>query len=724
MGEWGYGEADESCEENWKRRVRYVNCRNIDGKSTSLVSVSHVGTALLVKSENTKELKVLKRVIVENKSTSEHLQAEREGKIMKRLVHGNVVTVTATFTTLSASDGELAFNLLQEYCEGGDLSSRVKEAKKRNISLKRSVVEYVFFFFASLVKIDFLNITYTLTTQKHNRSWFAQICSGLSYIHKSAVIHRDICAKNLFLCRNDRVVKIGDFGVSKDTRGTRAMAKTSVGTPLYLSPEIVNGRTYDTKTDIWSLGCVLYELLTLRPPFVGSNIGTLVRRIASGHYRALPMHVRRTSCGQMVGKLLSLNPRMRPSASSILSESFVRNALHALMLEHHDEEEKRDEKTRSPIRYQIQRRRKIKSTFTPPPPLEHRTTLTVRRRTPPDQRVTRLRQTSILSYRENIDSAMRSALRQIHTNDEQQQNEEPSPRVQMRREKKNRDAEEAIKRRRSLEARRRKFFEERKQKKQDKERYIKEHHARHRRARTSRRKDIKEFIRQRRLEISTNCQHDEVEEEDYVGKDVVQCDDDDDDDDSYYKKKDLMCSKEETDTMSKCFRDVAVVKLENRISTVHLRTTNRSLPLQTESPGLTLKNSSSTSNTDKNNNTGTKDKIKHLMTLVNRKGDEALKMASMSRERSLENQIEKLKRQQVQREQELKEHMKSMKKMRSYWFNILRTTGIPLIKFGASGKPKRRMLRIVNNERLVWGGRKKRSIMLSDIRSAKRGIRT
>ena len=99
-----------------------------------------------MKSENTKELKVLKRVIVENKSTSEHLQAEREGKIMKRLVHGNVVTVTATFTTLSASDGELAFNLLQEYCEGGDLSSRVKEAKKRNISLKRSVVEYVFFF--------------------------------------------------------------------------------------------------------------------------------------------------------------------------------------------------------------------------------------------------------------------------------------------------------------------------------------------------------------------------------------------------------------------------------------------------------------------------------------------------------------------------------------------------------------------------------------------------
>ena len=114
------------------------------------------------------------------------------------------------------------------------------------------------------------------------------------------------------------------------TSDTRAMAKTSVGTPLYLSPEIVNGKPYDTKTDMWSLGCVLYELLTLRPPFVGSNIGTLVRRIASGQYRVLPLSLRKTSCGQVVGKLLNLNPRTRPSASVLLREPFARSALETL----------------------------------------------------------------------------------------------------------------------------------------------------------------------------------------------------------------------------------------------------------------------------------------------------------------------------------------------------------------------------------------------------------
>ena len=131
---------------------------------------------------------------------------------MKRLVHRNVVKVVATFSTLSRSNGydfdpltpkqksitlneytntyrELAFNILQEYCEGGDLSSRVKRARNEpRYSLKQRVVE----------------------------SWFAQILSGLSYIHKNGVIHRDICAKNIFLCRNDKIVKIGDFGVSKE----------------------------------------------------------------------------------------------------------------------------------------------------------------------------------------------------------------------------------------------------------------------------------------------------------------------------------------------------------------------------------------------------------------------------------------------------------------------------------------------------------------------------
>ena len=111
------------------------------------------------------------------------------------------------------------------------------------------------------------------------------------------------------------------------------------------------------------------------------------------------------------------------------------------------------------------------------------------------------------------------------------------------------------------------------------------------------------------------------------------------------------------------------------------------------------------------------------MNLVNNQSNAALRMASVSRERNLEQQIQELKREQMESEQQLKETRQRMEKLRSYWLNVLKTTGVPLIKFGTSGKPKRRTLRIVDHDVLVWGGRKKRSVKLSDIRSAKRGIR-
>ena len=110
------------------------------------------------------------------------------------------------------------------------------------------------------------------------------------------------------------------------------------------------------------------------------------------------------------------------------------------------------------------------------------------------------------------------------------------------------------------------------------------------------------------------------------------------------------------------------------------------------------------------------------MNLVNSQS-KALKMATVSRERKLENQIRELKRNEIEREQQVKNQRETLEKTRLYWLNVLKTSGIPLIKFGTSGKPKRRKLRIINNETLVWGGRKKRSITLSEIRSAKRGIR-
>ena len=96
--------------------------------------------------------------------------------------------------------------------------------------------------------------------------FFIEMVLGLNYLHSNKILHRDIKTINMFLTKDDKI-KIGDLGVAKTLNQTYNMAYTVVGTPYYLSPELCEEKPYNHKSDIWSLGCVLYELCTLRHPF-------------------------------------------------------------------------------------------------------------------------------------------------------------------------------------------------------------------------------------------------------------------------------------------------------------------------------------------------------------------------------------------------------------------------------------------------------------------------
>jgi NIMA (never in mitosis gene a)-related kinase len=110
---------------------------------------------------------------------------------------------------------------------------------------------------------------------------FTQCCLALKHIHDRKIVHRDIKAQNIFLTKN-KIVKLGDFGIAKVLNNTMQLCRSMVGTPYYLSPEIINNKPYSFKSDIWSMGAMLYELCALKPPFDGSSIPMLGMKIARG----------------------------------------------------------------------------------------------------------------------------------------------------------------------------------------------------------------------------------------------------------------------------------------------------------------------------------------------------------------------------------------------------------------------------------------------------------
>jgi len=107
---------------------------------------------------------------------------------------------------------------------------------------------------------------------EESRIWrfFIEMSLGLRYLHSNKILHRDIKTANMFLGK-DYKIKVGDLGVAKLLSQTQNMAFTVVGTPYYLSPELCEEKPYNHKSDIWSLGCVLYELCTYRHPFDAKN---------------------------------------------------------------------------------------------------------------------------------------------------------------------------------------------------------------------------------------------------------------------------------------------------------------------------------------------------------------------------------------------------------------------------------------------------------------------
>ena len=147
------------------------------------------------------------------------------------------------------------------------------------------------------------------------------MCLAIKHCHDRKILHRDLKAQNVFLLKSG-IVKLGDFGIAKVLNSTVEKAVTVVGTPYYLSPEIIQNKPYNFKSDMWSLGVLLYEMCALKPPFNGSNIHMLAMQIVRGQYPQLPSSFSYELRG-LVGKLITQDPARRPGINQVLKDRLL-----------------------------------------------------------------------------------------------------------------------------------------------------------------------------------------------------------------------------------------------------------------------------------------------------------------------------------------------------------------------------------------------------------------
>ena len=150
-----------------------------------------------------------------------------------------------------------------------------------------------------------------------------QMTRGLKSLHDLKILHRDLKSANIFLF-SDGTAKIGDLNVSKVAK--RGLGYTQTGTPYYASPEVWEEKPYDNKSDIWSLGCVAYEMLTLHPPFRAKDMEQLYNTVIKGQYKKLGNKYSE-DMNEIIDYLLKVNPKERPNCDDILKHPAIKKRL-------------------------------------------------------------------------------------------------------------------------------------------------------------------------------------------------------------------------------------------------------------------------------------------------------------------------------------------------------------------------------------------------------------
>ena len=240
-----------------------------------------------VKKDNSDTLYVLKNIPVSEEDYSSMNEILNESSILSHCDNVYIIKYYDSFFYNGT------FNIITEFCPYGDLFGYIKFYKVRGSRIEEKIIWII----------------------------FIQLSLGLGYLHHKKILHRDIKTKNIFI-KNNLTVKIGDFGIAKILSSTSSYAHTFIGTPYYISPELCKDQPYNDKSDVWALGCVLYELCTLNHPFEGGTQVEIYEKILTQKFKSINPEYS-SELKKMIDLLLEKDERKRPKMKDILKMKSV-----------------------------------------------------------------------------------------------------------------------------------------------------------------------------------------------------------------------------------------------------------------------------------------------------------------------------------------------------------------------------------------------------------------
>ena len=244
-----------------------------------------------VKRKQDNKIYAFKKVKLKDLSDKEKQNALNEVRILASVKSNFVISYKEAF--IDEDDTNLC--LVMEYADKGDLYQKISQFKKIGCLIE---------------EIDVWKI-------------FIQMVKGLKALHDLNILHRDLKSANIFLF-SDGSAKIGDLNVSKVVN--KGLGYTQTGTPYYASPEVWKDQPYDIKSDIWSLGCVTFEMLALRPPFRAENMDKLYNKVIKGQYSKISDRYS-DDIKEIIKLLLKVNPKERPNCTQILNHDIIKKRL-------------------------------------------------------------------------------------------------------------------------------------------------------------------------------------------------------------------------------------------------------------------------------------------------------------------------------------------------------------------------------------------------------------